>query len=414
MLKSLPLFIGLRYTRAKRKNHFISFISLISMMGIALGVTVLITVLSVMNGFDRELRERILGMVPHVSLMAYGGSGLQDWESVAKRLKPFSEIQHLSPVVAGQGMIASQKYTRYVMINGIDPKQEQDTRLMNSMTSGSINDLKPGQFDILIGAPLAKQLGVELGDYITLVTPEAALTPAGLIPRFKRFRLVGTFEVGYDYDTSMAFIDLTDAQKLFKMGDRVTGIQMKLDNLFAAPRLKKEIYDYLGGEYSVSDWTRTSGNFFEAVKLEKTLMFLMLILIIAVAAFNILSALVMMVTDKQADIAILRTLGALPGTIMRIFIVQGMVIGIIGTTLGVIGGIALALNVTDILAAVERSLDVKLLSADVYYISHLPSVLVPKDILDITIVALVLSFVATLYPAWQASRTQPAEALRYE
>jgi len=267
---------------------------------------------------------------------------------------------------------------------------------------------------VVIGAPLAKQLNVGIGDYITLVTPEAAMTPAGLVPRFKRFRLVGTFEVGYDYDTSMAFIDLSDAQKLFKMGDRITGIQMKLDDLFAAPRLKKEIYDYLGGEYSISDWTRTNGNFFEAVKLEKTLMFLMLILIIAVAAFNILSALVMMVTDKQADIAILRTLGALPGTIMRIFMVQGMVIGLIGTTLGVVGGIALALNVTDILAGVEKLLDVELISADVYYISHLPSVLVLKDVINITLVALVLSFVATLYPAWQASRTQPAEALRYE
>jgi lipoprotein-releasing system permease protein len=414
MLKSLPLFIGLRYTRAKRKNHFISFISLISMLGIGLGVMVLITVLSVMNGFDRELRERILGMVPHVSVMAYGGAGLKDWETVAARLKPFTQIQNLSPVVAGQGMIASQKQTRYVVINGIDPKQEQDSRLMRNMTQGALTDLKSGEFDILLGAPLAKQLGVKLGDYVTLVTPEAALTPAGLIPRFKRFRLVGTFEVGYEYDTSLAFIDLQDAQKLLKMGDRITGVQIKLDNLFAAPRLKQEIYDYLGGQYSVSDWTRTSGNYFEAVKLEKTLMFLMLILIIAVAAFNILSALVMMVTDKQADIAILRTLGALPGTIMRIFMVQGMVIGIIGTSLGIVGGVALALNVTDLLASVERYFGVELLSADVYYISYLPSVLVPKDVLHIAIVALVLSFVATLYPAWQASRTQPAEALRYE
>ncbi|MGA2655782.1 MAG: lipoprotein-releasing ABC transporter permease subunit, partial [Gammaproteobacteria bacterium] len=336
------------------------------------------------------------------------------WQSVAERLKPFTEIQHLSPVVAGQGMIATQKYTRYVMINGIDPKQEQNTRLMKSMQSGSINDLKPGQFDILIGAPLAKQLSVEIGDYITLVTPEAALTPAGLIPRFKRFQLVGTFEVGYDYDTSMAFIELSDAQKLFKMGDRVTGIQMKLDDLFAAPRLKNEIYEALGSKYSVSDWTRTSGNFFEAVKLEKTLMFLMLILIIAVAAFNILSALVMMVTDKQADIAILRTLGMLPGTIMRIFMVQGMTIGLIGTMLGIIGGVTLALNVTDLIANIETWFDVKLLSEEVYYISHLPSVLLLKDIIKITIVALILSFVATLYPSWQASRTQPAEALRYE
>lgn len=413
MFKSLPLFIGLRYTRAKRRNHFISFISLISMMGIALGVTVLITVLSVMNGFDRELRERILGMVPHVSIMAYGGS-LKNWQEVAARLTPFTEITHVSPVVAGQGMIASQQYTRYVAINGIDPAQEQDSRLKHHMVQGSLDDLKAGDFDILLGAQLAKQLGLQLGDSVTLVIPEASLTPAGLIPRFKRFQLAGTFEVGYEYDTSLAFIHLQDAQKLFKMGDGITGIQIKLDNLFSAPRVKQEMYDFFDGTYSISDWTRTNGNYFEAVKLEKTLMFLMLILIIAVAAFNILSALVMMVTDKQSDIAILRTLGALPGTIMRIFMVQGMVIGIIGTLLGIIGGVTLALNVTDLLAYVEESFGVKLLSADVYYISYLPSVLVPKDVVQIAFVAIALSFIATLYPAWQASRTQPAEALRYE
>lgn len=413
MLKSLPLFIGLRYTRAKRRNHFISFISLVSMLGIALGVMVLITVLSVMNGFDRELRERILGMVPHVSLMAYGG-GLRDWQTVADKLKSFSEINHLSPVVAGQGMIASQKHTRYVMINGIEPAEEQDSRLMKSMTQGSVDDLKPGDFYILLGAPLAKQLGLKLGDKVTLVTPEAAMTPAGLIPRFKRFTLVGTFEVGYEYDSSFAYIHLQDAQKLFKMGNTITGIQMKLNNLFAAPRLKKELYDYFDGKYSVSDWTRTSGNYFEAVKLEKTLMFLMLILIIAVAAFNILSALVMMVTDKQADIAILRTLGALPGTIMRIFMVQGMVIGLMGTAIGIFCGVLLALNVTELLSHIEAYFGVKLLSVDVYYISYLPSVLIIKDVIVIALVAIALSFIATLYPAWHASRTQPAEALRYE
>jgi lipoprotein-releasing system permease protein len=383
-------------------------------MGIALGVTVLITVLSVMNGFDRELRERILGMVPHVTVMAYGSGGLANWPSVAKQLKEMPEIQDAAPVVAGQGMIASSGQTRYVLINGIDPAFETDSRLMKSMKQGQISDLKPGEFDILLGQPLASQLGLTIGDPVTLVTPEAALTPAGLVPRFKRFRLVGTFEVGYDYDTSFAYIHLSDAQKLFKMGDRITGIQVKVGDLFTAPRIGQEIYHHFDKKYLINDWTRTSGNFFEAVKLEKTLMFLMLIMIIAVAAFNILSALVMMVTDKQADIAILRTLGALPKTIMGIFMVQGMVIGLIGTSLGIIAGTLLALNITDIISSIENYFDVKFLSADVYYISHLPSVVVPNDILNIACVALVLSFIATLYPAWQASRTQPAEALRYE
>ncbi len=413
MLKSLPLFIGLRYTRAKRRNHFISFISLVSLMGIALGVTVLITVLSVMNGFDRELRERILGMVPHVSIMAYGG-GLKDWPQVAERLAPFTEISQMSPVVAGQGMIASSKATRYVFVNGIDPATEENSRLMQSMKAGSITDLKPGEFNILLGVPLLKDLGLSIGDFVTLVTPEAALTPAGLIPRFKRFKIVGAFEVGYEYDTSFAYIEISDAQKLFKMGDTVTGIQIKTDDLFGAPRLKQALHQFLGKSYSVSDWTRTSGNFFEAVKLEKTLMFLMLILIIAVAAFNILSALVMMVTDKQADIAILRTLGALPKTIMGIFMVQGMVIGIIGTSIGIVCGTLLALNITALISSIEHYFGVKFLSAEVYYISELPSVVVVSDILNIAVVALVLSFFATLYPAWHASRTQPAQALRYE
>lgn len=414
MLKSLPLFIGLRYTRAKRRNHFISFISLVSLLGIALGVTVLITVLSVMNGFDRELRERILGMVPHVTVMAYGSGGLANWDTVADELRHIPEITQMVPIVAGQGLIAGHNQTRYVMVTGIDPASEADSRLTKSMQQGAVTDLKPGEFDILLGKPLAEQLKLAIGDPVTLVIPEAAVTPAGLVPRFKRFRLVGTFEVGYEYDNSFAYIHLNDAQKLFKMGDRVTGIQIKLDNLFAAPQIKQIVYETLGQRYAVNDWTRTSGNFFEAVKLEKTLMFLMLILIIAVAAFNILSALVMMVTDKQADIAILRTLGALPKTIMGIFMVQGMVIGLIGTGLGIVAGTILALNVTDLISSIENFFDVEFLSAEVYYISHLPSVVVPSDIINIAIVALFLSFIATLYPAWQASRTQPAEALRYE
>jgi len=415
MFRSIPLFIGLRYTRAKRRNHFISFISLVSILGITLGVTVLITVLSVMNGFDKELRERILGMAPHIVVSGYAGS-LGDWPSLETRIAAFPEIVNVKPFIEGQGMLTHDGRSHFVMLQGLLPEKENENRtlLSQKMLLGALTDLKPGSFGVVLGKRLAANLQAKVGDKVTLVLADAALTPAGLVPRIKRLTVVGIFEVGYEYDSSLAFLHLNDAQKIYRLGDQVTGINATLDNLYSAPRIAKALYQSLGGQYYVYDWTQRNGNFFAAVKLEKTLMFFMLLLIVAVAAFNILSTLVMVVTDKQADIAILRTLGATPGTIMRIFMVQGCVIGVVGTFLGIMGGIALALNVTDLVSLIETTFQVKLLSADVYYISFLPSALHIKDVVIIAGISLLMSFVATLYPAWRASTIQPAEALRYE
>jgi len=300
-------------------------------------------------------------------------------------------------------------------LQGILPQDMQDQLLGQKMVEGSLTDLKAGDFGIVLGSRLAKALHVTVGDKVTVVLPEAALTPAGVVPRVKRFTVTGLFTVGYDYDTSMAFMHLNDAQKLFDLSaGNVSGLQIRLNDLYEAPRVAMQLYQAYGGFYRTMDWTQRNGNFFEAVKLEKTMMFLMLMLIVAVAAFNILSTLVMVVTDKQSDIAILRTLGASPGMIMHIFMVQGTVIGVFGTLLGLAGGIALALNVTDLVTWIQATFQVQLFSADVYYISFLPSHLEWSDVLKISGLSFLMSFLATLYPARQASRVQPAEALRYE
>jgi len=415
MFRPFALFVGLRYTRAKRRNHFISFISLVSILGITLGVTVLITVLSVMNGFDKELRERILGIAPHVVVSSYLG-GLTDWPVVAQKVAQFPHVVHVKPFVEGQGMLTNEGLSHFVLIQGLLPEKEieNDSLLSQKMVAGNLMDMQAGGFGIILGKRLAANLQVNVGDKVTLVLADAALTPAGIVPRVKRLTVQGIFEVGYEYDNSLAFIHLADAQKIYRLDNKVTGINATLDNLYVAPRIGQEIYQALENKYYVYDWTQRNGNFFAAVKLEKTLMFFMLLLIVAVAAFNILSTLVMVVTDKQADIAILRTLGASPGTIMRIFMVQGCVIGVFGTLLGVIGGVLLALNVTSLVNLVESTFKIKLLSADVYYISFLPSSLQPQDVMVIAGISLLMSFVATLYPAWRAASTQPAEALRYE
>lgn len=416
MFKPLALFIGLRYTRAKRKNHFISFISLVSIGGIALGVAALITVLSVMNGFDRELKERILGMASHVTVGTYQG-GLADWPNFEKYLKslPIEGVKSMAPFVEGQAMLVNEGQTGFAVLMGVLPENYREvSNVAEHMTTGNFDALQPGTFTMVLGRRLAQNLGVQLGDYVVAIVPEGTLTPAGVIPRTKRFKVVGTFDVGYDYDRAMGYIPLEDAQKLYRLQDNVTAIQIKLDNLYAAPRIAREFAKGLSPDHYISDWTVQNGTFFAAVKLEKTLMFVMLSLIIAVAAFNILSTLVMVVTDKQSDIAILRTMGATPGMIMRIFFVQGSVIGVIGTMSGLIFGVLLALNVTAIVAGIEHLFSVKLLSADVYYISYLPSHLIPSDVFKICFASLGMSFLATLYPAWRASRVEPAEALRYE
>lgn len=415
MFKPLELFIGLRYTRAKRRNHFVSFISLTSMLGIALGVTALITVLSVMNGFEKELRDRILGMVSHATIYGLDGP-ITDWSRIVKKAEGEPHVKGAAPFIQGEVMLTHDGRVSGSLLYGVDPTEEgRVSDVVKDMKVGRITDLKPGDFGIILGKDLAQMLGVDVGDKVTVITPEASVTVAGVLPRLRRFTVVGIFEVGmYEYDRSIALTDLGDAARLLRMGNGITGVRLKFDNLMRAPILSRRVANSLPGAYRVVDWTQQNSNFFKAVQTEKTTMFVILTLIVAVAAFNIISTLIMVVTDKQADIAILRTLGAAPGTIMRIFMVQGSFIGVIGTLLGVIGGVALSLNVETIVPFIERVFHVQFMPADVYYISNLPSQLDPTDVVRITVVALILSFLATLYPAWRAARTAPAEALRYE
>ena len=416
MFKPLELFVGLRYIRAKRRNQFISFISFSSMAGIALGVTALITVLSVMNGFVTELRERILGMAAHVTVSGYDGE-LKDWRNVAKQvIDTQKRVVGLAPYIRTEGMLTFGQEVSGSIIRGILPEEEPKvSNVWEKMLEGKITDLTPGSYNIILGKGLARALGVVVGEKVTLVTPQAMTTPAGILPRLKRFTITGIFEVGHnEYDTAMAFIHLQDAAKLFRYKEGVTGIRLKLDDLFKAPWVRQELSRSLPGLYWLSDWTLQHANFFRAVNIEKRMMFFILMLIVAVAAFNIMASLVMVVTDKQADIAILRTLGAKPRSIMYIFLIQGAVIGVIGNVLGAIGGISLALNVETVVPFIESVFGVDFMPADVYYISDFPSELHFDDVLQITSVAFLLSILFTIYPAWRASRTQPAEALRYE
>ena len=415
MFRPLELFVGLRYTRAKRRNHFISFISLTSMLGIALGVTALITVLSVMNGFEKELRERILGMAAHATVSGPEGR-LEGWREVAERLAGQPRLLGLAPYVQAEGMLTEGDTVRGTRVRGILPEAEPQVSTVGSqMIEGRLEDLVPGAFGMLLGRDLARVLGVGVGDRVTLVAPQARVTPAGVLPRLRRFTVVGVFAVGmYEYDAGLALIHIEDAAKLFGLGDAVSGLRLRIDDMFAAPRVAREVAAQLPGRYWVSDWTQQHANFFRAVRTEKTVMFVILTLIVAVAAFNIVSTLVMVVSDKKSDIAILRTLGASPRSIMGMFMVQGSIIGVVGTVLGVVGGVALALNVETVVAGVEQLFRVKFLSPDLYYISDLPSDMHWGDVARIALVALVLSLGATLYPAWRAARTQPAEALRYE
>ncbi len=415
MYRPLELFIGLRYTRAKRRNHFISFISLTSMLGIALGVTALITVLSVMNGFETELRERILGMASHATIGAYDGT-LEEWRELEALAQRHERVLGAAPFIQKEGMLLNGQRVNGSLIRGVLPDQEPEvSQVAESMISGSLDDLKPGGWGIILGVDLARILGASPGDRVTLVSPTANVSPAGILPRLKRFTVVGLFEVGmYEFDSAMAVIHLDDAQRLFRMEGEVSGVRLKVDDLFQAPFISRDLAGQLPGIYQVRDWTQYHANFFRAIRTEKTVMFVILLLIVAVAAFNIVSTLVMVVTDKQTDIAILRTLGATPASVMGVFMVQGTVIGFVGTLLGLAGGLALALNVETIVPALERAFGVQFLPADVYYISDLPSELHWDQVTAITAIAFLISVLATLYPAWRASRTQPAESLRYE
>jgi len=409
------LFIGLRYTRAKRRNHFISFISLISMLGIALGVAALIVVLSVMNGFQKELRARILGVASHVQITGPDNQ-LADWQRVEQGALTARGVVAAAPYVNAQGLLANESSVRGAIVRGIVAGlEDQVADIGRHMVAGSLDRLVPGEFGIVLGSDLARALRVLPDDKVTLIAPQGLVTPAGLVPRLKQFRVVGIFEVGmFEYDSGLALVSLEDAQKLFQLGDRVSGVRLKLEDLFQSRQVARDLYQKLGGDLAISDWTRSHANFFRAVEIEKRVMFIILTLIVAVAAFNIVSTLVMVVTDKQADIAILRTLGASPASIMGIFLVQGALIGVIGTLLGVACGIALALNIDVVVPFLERLLNIQFLSKDVYYISELPSDLQRGDVLTIGGLALVLAFLAGLYPSWRAARVRPAEALRYE
>ncbi|WP_045224894.1 lipoprotein-releasing ABC transporter permease subunit [Methyloterricola oryzae] len=416
MFKPLIVYIGLRYTRAKRRTRFISFITLTSVLGIALGVTALIAVLSVMNGFEAELRERILGMTSHASVSGVDGQ-LQNWRALEPVLKDDSHVLGWAPYVEGQAMLNSDRRVSGVMLRGILPDYEpRVSEVAKHLPEGRLGDLKPGEFGIILGAELANYLGVVPGEKVTVITPQVTATPAGILPRLKRFTVVGVFQVGmYEYDRNLALIQLEDAAKLFRLEEgSVSGVRLKLDDLFFARRIMQDLGHKLPGIYQMSDWTQAHANFFRAIQTEKRVMFIILLLIVAVAAFNIVSTLVMVVTDKRADIAILRTQGMTPMSVMGVFMVLGTVIGLFGTLLGGIGGVLLAWNVETIVPAIERLFGVQFLSADVYYISELPSKLIWSDVYQITGMAFLLSLLATVYPAWQASRIKPAEELRYE
>lgn len=407
--------IGLRYTRAKKDNHFISFISLVSMLGIALGIVVLITVMSVMNGFESELRERILGMVPHI-VIGDRGDGFEDWQSLEKQVLEHPEVLAAAPFIDAQAMFRYRSYTKYGLVQGILPDKEKDVSIVDDyMIAGELDSLKEGEFGMILGVGMASSLGVSLGDKVTLLLADGAtVSPAGIAPRYKRFRVVGLFEVKSELDGVLAMIHMKDAAVLTRKGNKVSNLRVTTSNVLDAPLTAFQLRNTVSDEFYISDWNYTHGTLFRAVKMEKKMMFILLAFIIAVAAFNIVSTLVMVVTDKQADIAILRTLGASPATIMRIFMVQGSLNGIIGTIIGVIGGVALATNLADVVAFIEDLWGVQVLPGDVYFIGFLPSVLKWSDVLNIAVSALFMSSLATLYPAWRASKTKPAEALRYE
>ncbi|MBD1554237.1 lipoprotein-releasing ABC transporter permease subunit [Pseudomonas typographi] len=415
MFRPLFVYIGARYTRAKRRNHFVSFISLTSMIGLALGVVVMIVVLSVMNGFDREMRNRVLGMVPHATIES--PTPIDDWQALAAKAQATPGVAAVAPFTQMQGLLTHDGQVQKVLLNGIEPAREDKVSIIDAfIREGKLADLAPGQFGIMIGDKAASKLGVKVGDKVTFVAPEVAVTPAGVFPRMKRFTVTGVFHVGAgEIDGYLGITNLEDLGRLhrWKPG-QVQGIRLKFDDLFQAPRLAWQLAQQLGDNYYARDWTRTHGNLYQAIRMEKNMIGLLLLLIVAVAAFNIISTLVMVVNDKRGDIAILRTLGMTPRQIMGVFMVQGTVIGVVGVAVGAALGILAALNVSRAIAGLEHLIGHKFLNPDVYFIDYIPSQVMAEDIYLVCGAALILSFFATLYPAWRAARTQPAEALRYE
>jgi lipoprotein-releasing system permease protein len=411
MFKPVSLFVGLRYTRAQRSNHFISFIALVSVLGLMLGVAVLITVLSVMNGFDRELKTRILGMIPQATVSS--NQAIVNWPTLVARAEQQPHVVSAAPFTQVQGMLTAQGQVAGIIISGIVPSLEKKVSIIqNHMIAGDLNRLVDGEFGMVIGKTMAENLGLQLGDKVTLVLPEATASPAGIVPRFKRFLVVGIFSVGAEVDASMGYIALNDAAKLLRVPDGAQGVRMKLDDLFVAREVARRFSSELPYGFYASDWTETQGNLFNAIQMEKAMVSLLLFLIVLVAAFNIVSSLVMVVTDKKSDIAILRTLGASPKTITRIFMVQGIVIGAFGTLLGALLGICAALGISPLLGWMNTAFGLHLF--DAYFVNYLPSHLRWQDVVLVVGVSLFLSFLATIYPARRAARLQPAEALRYE
>ena len=415
MFRPLSLFVGLRYFRARRRNQFISFISFMSMVAIAIGVMALITVLSVMNGFQNELRSRILSMVSDVTISGYNGS-LNDWNAVMAQVRGRPHVTGAAPYIEEQAMLANGANMSGAIVRGIIPGDDpRVSEVGKKLISGSLNNLTPGSYNIILGKDLAYSLGVVPGDKVIMLISEGNVTPAGIIPRLRRFTVVGIFYAGvYQYDSALALINLKDAQTLYSMGSAVTGVRLKLDDNLLAPEIARQLNDEFKGQYYVSDWTQQNANLWAAIAIEKNVMFVILSLIDLVAAISIIIVLVMAVTDKQSDIAILRTLGMTPRGIMGVFVVQGTLIGLLGTLLGLVLGILLANNVNNLLDLARRLFHAQIFPASVYYISNLPSDIYVSDVLKVCIATFVLTVLATLYPAWRAARTQPAEALRYE
>ncbi|WP_417473507.1 lipoprotein-releasing ABC transporter permease subunit [Luteimonas mephitis] len=413
MFKPIPVAIGLRYLRAKRRNGFISFISLASILGIAIGVAALITTLAVMSGFQREIRDRMLQMAAHATVTA-SGDAMENWQQAIAVARSDPRVAGAAPYIETQALLSAAR-KQGALIRGVDPVEEGKVSVLaGKMVRGKLEDLTPGSFNIVLGSELALWIGAGVGDKVLVLTDVRA-TPMGAVKQMKRFTVSGIFEAGYqEYDKGLAVVNLHDAQRLMRMGDGVTGVRLKMHDMDLAWEVARDLALRLKGPYLVSDWTRDNANMFRALKLEKTMMAILLSLIVAMGAFNLVSSQVMLVTDKQADIAILRTLGLTPRGVMQVFMVQGSLIGMIGTLSGVIGGIVLTLNLEHILRAIERVFDVQLMPEDVYYITGLPTQLEASDITIIAAVALVMAFLATLYPAWRAARTAPAEALRYE
>lgn len=413
MFRPLEIFVGLRYLRARRRNQFVSFISLMSLLGVAVGVAALIVVLSVMNGFENELRERLLAMTSHATVSGPGGH-LADWRSVQERVSVVPEVRAVAPYVKIQAMLGNGTRLKAALVRGVLPEQEPQVSAIGAhMISGRLEDLEPGANRVILGRLLAGKLAVGPGDRVTLMMPRG--TSAGLVPRLRSLTVSGIFEVGMqEHDGLLAVMHMEDAAALLELGSDVSGLRLKLDNMFSAPAVSAGIAEQLGEGYRPRDWTQENASYFRAVRIEKTMMTIVLLLVVAVAAFNIVATLVMVVTDKRSEIAILRTVGMAPGGVTRVFLVQGLVIGIVGTVLGVALGIPLALNVEEIAPRLEALFGVQILPADVYYIARLPSDLRLPDVIRVTSLAFLLCALSTLYPAWRAARTDPAEALRYE